>query len=105
MSDKKKHIPQRSLFVVLSSVEMAAQVRLLAIMYLSIIALAMVVWESMGRALGVLREKVLMIKDYPSLILNEHFMMNKFDQFLYLTPLTEYLDFMFTKRRMSVIAH
>ena len=39
MSDKTKqdHVLQRSLFILLSSVEMAAQARLLAIMYLSII--------------------------------------------------------------------
>jgi len=38
MSDKTKkdHVLQRNLFVVLSSLEMAAQARLLAIMYLSI---------------------------------------------------------------------
>jgi hypothetical protein len=119
MSDKKKkdHVLQRSLFVVLSSVEMAAQARLLAIMYLSIILslqwlagnthkLASFHWgaRSMGCTLDVLREKFLKIKAYPNLILDEYFMMTIFDQFLYLTPFTEYLDFMFTKRRMSVIA-
>ena len=30
-------------------------------------------------------------------------MMKIFDQFLYLTPFVEYLEFMFTKRRMSVV--
>jgi hypothetical protein len=58
----------------------------------------------MGCALDVLREKVLMIEAYPNLILDEYFMMNIFSQFLYLTPFTEYLDFVFTKRRMLVIA-
>jgi hypothetical protein len=119
MSDKTKkdHVLQRSLFVVLSSVEMAAQARLLAIMYLSIIlplrwlagnthTLASFHWgaRSMGRALDVLREKVLEIEASPNLILDEHFMMNIFAQFMYLTPFKEYLEFMFTKRRMSVVA-
>ena len=31
-------------------------------------------------------------------------MMKIFDQFLYLMPFAEYLEFMFTKRRMSVVA-
>jgi hypothetical protein len=114
---KKDHVLQRSLFVVLSSVEMAAQARLLAIMYLSIILslrwlagnthkLASFHWgaRSMGRALDVLREKVLEIEASPNLILDEHFMMNIFAQFMYLTPFKEYLEFMFTKRRMSVVA-
>jgi hypothetical protein len=59
----------------------------------------------MVRALDVLQEKVLMIEAYPNLILDEYFLMNIFSQFSYLTPFTEYLDFMFTKRRMSVVAH
>jgi hypothetical protein len=71
MSDKTKkdHVLQRNLFVVLSSLEMAAQARVLAIMYLSIILPLQ--WlagnthklasfhrgaRSMGRALDVLRE-------------------------------------------------
>ena len=58
----------------------------------------------MGRALDILREKVLMIKEFPNLILDEYFMINIFDPFSYLTPFTEHLDFMFTKRRMSVVA-
>ena len=119
MSDKTKrdHVLQRSLFVVLLSVEMAAQARLLAIMYLSIILplrwlagnthkLVSFHWgaRSMGRALDVLREKVLVIKASPNLILDEYFMMNIFAQFMYLMPFKEYLEFMFTKRRMSVVA-
>jgi hypothetical protein len=75
---KKDHVLQRNLFVVLSSLEMAAQARLLAIIYLSIILplrwlagnthkLASFHWgaRSMGRALDVLREKVLQIKQIP----------------------------------------
>jgi hypothetical protein len=31
-------------------------------------------------------------------------MMKIFDQFLHLTPFAEYLEFMFTKRRMLVVA-
>ncbi len=58
----------------------------------------------MGCALDVLREKVLQIKANPNLILDEYYMMKIFDQFLYLTPFAEYLEFMFTKRRMSVVA-
>jgi hypothetical protein len=54
----------------------------------------------MGRALDVLREKVQKIKANPNLILDEYYMMKIFDQFLYLTPFAEYLEFMFTKRRM-----
>ena len=119
MSDKtnKDHVLQRSLFVVLSSVEMAAQARLLAIMYLSIILplrwlagnthkLASFYWgaRSMGRALDVLREKVLVIKASPNLILEEYFTMNIFAPFMYLTPFKEYFEFMFMKRRMSVVA-
>ena len=57
-----------------------------------------------GRSLDVLREKVLQIKANPNLILDEYYMMKIFDQFLYLTPFAEYLEFMFTKRRMSVVA-
>jgi len=119
MSDKTKkdHVLQRNLFVVLLSLEMAAQARLLAIMYLSIILplrwlagnthkLASFHWgaRSMGRALDVLREEVLQIKANPNLILDEYYMMKIFDQFLNLTPFAEYLEFMFTKRRMSVVA-
>jgi hypothetical protein len=117
MSDKKDHVLQRSLFVVLSSIEMAAQARLLAIMYLSIILplrwlagnthkLASFGWgaRSMGRALDVLREKVMLIKATPQLIVDEHFMMSMFSIFYYLTSFKEYLEFMFTKRRMSVVA-
>ena len=58
----------------------------------------------MGRALDALREKVQKIKANPNLILDEYYMMKIFDQFLYLTPFAEYLEFMFTKRRMSVVA-
>ena len=58
----------------------------------------------MGRALDVLREKVLVIKASPNLILDEYFMINLFSQFSYLMPFKEYLEFMFTKRRMSVVA-
>ena len=58
----------------------------------------------MGRALDVLREKVLEIKAWPDRILDEYFMMNIFAQFMYLTPFKEYLEFMFMKRRMSVVA-
>jgi len=120
MSDKTKkdHVLQINLFVVLSSLEMAAQARLLAIMYLFFILplrwlagnthkLASFQWgaRSMGRALDVLREKVLQMKENPNLILDEYYMMKIFDQFLYLTPFAEYLEFMFTKRRMSVVAH
>jgi len=56
------------------------------------------------RRLDVLREKVLQIKANPNLILDEYYMMKIFDEFLYLTPFAEYLEFMFTKRRMSVVA-
>jgi len=82
MSDKTKkdNVLQRNLFVVLSSldIDMAAQARLLAIMYLSIILplrwlagnthkLASFHWgaRSMGRALDVLREKALRLKQTP----------------------------------------
>jgi hypothetical protein len=58
----------------------------------------------MGCTLDVLREKVLRIKANPNLILDEYYMMKIFDQFLHLTPFAEYLKFMFTKRRMSVVA-
>jgi hypothetical protein len=57
----------------------------------------------MGRAFDVLREKVLVVKATPNLILDEYFMMNIFIQFMYLMPFKEYLEFMFTKRRMSVV--
>jgi hypothetical protein len=58
----------------------------------------------MGCALDLLREKVMLIKEYPQLILDEYFMMNIFSTFLYLTPFKEYPELMFTKRRMSVVA-
>ena len=58
----------------------------------------------MGRALDILREKVMQIEEYPQLILNEYFMMNIFSTLFYLTPFKDYLEFMFTKRRMSVVA-
>ncbi len=58
----------------------------------------------MGHALDVLREKVLVIKASPNLILDEYFMMNIFAPFMYLMPFKEYLEFMFMKRRMSVVA-
>jgi hypothetical protein len=117
MLGKKDHVIQRSIFVVLSSLEMVAQAQLLAIMYLSIILplqwlagnthlLLSYGWgaRSMGHALEVLQEKVMLIKEEPELILDESFMMNIFSTLLYLTPFKEYLEFMFTKRRMSFVA-
>ncbi len=117
MSDKKDHVLQRSLFVVLLSMEMAAQAELLAIMYLSIMLplqwltgnthlLLSYGWGArlMRCALDILREKVMLIEEYPQLILDENFMMNMFSTFFYLTPFKEYLEFVFTKRKISVFA-
>jgi hypothetical protein len=88
---------------------MVAQARLLAIMYLSIILplqwfsgnthlLLSYGWgvRLMGCALDILREKVMLIEDYPQLILDENFMVNMFSMFFYLTPFKKYLEFMFT---------
>jgi hypothetical protein len=58
----------------------------------------------MGHALNILREKVMQIEEYPQLILEEYFMINIFSTLFYLTPFKDYLEFMFTKRRMSVVA-
>jgi hypothetical protein len=58
----------------------------------------------MGRALDLLQENVMLINNHPQMILDEYFMMNIFSTFSYLTPFKEYLEFMFTKRMMSVVA-
>jgi hypothetical protein len=87
MPDNKDTILQKNLVVVLSSLEMVAQARLLAIMYLSMILplrwlagnthlLAGFGWcaRSMGRAFDILRENVLLIKERPHLKIDEIFM-------------------------------
>ena len=100
MSDKKDKVLQMNL--ILSSLDMVAQARLLAIMYLSVIVplrclvgnthlLAGFGWgtRSMGRAMDILWEKVIHIKESPQLIVDESFLMNMFSTLLYLTPFKE----------------
>ena len=102
MSDQKNTFLQRNLFVILSSLERVVQSRLLAIMYLSVIVplrclvgnthlLAGFGWgtRSMGRAMDILWEKVIHIKESPQLIVDESFVMNMFSTLLYLTPFKE----------------
>ena len=60
--------------------------------------------RSMGRALDRLRVKVILIKESPQLIIDESIMMNMFSTLLYFTLFKECLEFMYTKRRMSVVA-
>jgi hypothetical protein len=60
--------------------------------------------RSMAKALDILREKVILIKKNPHLIIDESFMMNMLSSLMHLTPFKEYLEFMYTKQRISFTA-
>ena len=59
----------------------------------------------MGRALDTLHSKLDEIVNNPSLILDEDFMMNIFEEYLNeLSPFKKYWDFMFNKKQIKLIA-
>jgi hypothetical protein len=58
----------------------------------------------MGCTLDILLEKVMLTEENPKLILGESLVMKIFSTLLYLTPFKEYLELMFTKRTVSVVA-
>ena len=116
--NQKPSILQRNLFVVLTSSEMIALVRLLSIFHLSICMpvrwlagktheLAEYNWGpmSMGRVLDSLEKAMVQISKDPKLLLDEGFMMNIFSVYQNeLPPFKEYLDLMYKKKSMRVVA-
>lgn len=116
---KKQHnILQRNLFVLLSSDELIAQTRLLSILYISAMLplrylagrthkLAAYNWGaySMGRAIDIFRDALLMIVTRTSLIVSEIFMMSIFQELRdELPPFKEYYEFTFQPRPMKVVS-
>ncbi|KAL7548461.1 hypothetical protein ACHAWF_016400 [Thalassiosira exigua] len=116
--NEKPGILQRNLFVILSSAEMISLVRLLSIIHLSVCIpirwlagktheLRPYGWGpmSMGRVLDTLEEKMKTIARNPKKVLEEDFMMSMFSEYVdELPPLKEYLDLLFKKKQMCVIA-
>ncbi|KAL7552655.1 hypothetical protein ACHAWF_015887 [Thalassiosira exigua] len=111
-------ILQKNLFVVLKSSEMIALLRLLSIIHLSVTMpmrwlagksheLRKFEWGpmSMGRVLDTLEKKMVQLSRSPAKITDESFMMSMFDEFINeLPPLKKYLDDMFSKKQMKVVA-
>ena len=117
--NQQPSILQQNLFVALTSSEMIALVRLLSILHISVCMptrwLAGKTHElsmyndwgamSMGRVLDTLESKMQEISKKPKLILNKKFMMGMFDEYAdELPPFKEYLDLIFKKKQMSVVA-
>ena len=121
---RRDNILMRNLFILLASPEMAAQSRLLCIVYFAIgMPLRWLAgkthelkdfpvgappenqWcaRSYGRVLDTFDKKLTEIIASPSLFLSEHYMMHMFSEFEdELPPFKEYLDMMFTKRSIIV---
>ena len=60
---------------------------------------------SNGDAIDTLREKMMDLIDDPSKVLNEDFMMNMFQKYVdALPPFKSYLEHLFQKKRMNVVA-
>ena len=119
---RRDNILMRNLFILLASPEMAAQSRLLCIVYFAIgMPLRWLAgkthelkdfpvgappekqWcaRSYGRVLDTFDQKLTEIIASPSLFLSEHYMMHMFSEFEdELPPFKEYLDMMFMKRSM-----
>ena len=115
---KEKSILQRNLFVALTSQEMIALSRFLSIMHIAVCMplrwlagcthkLGVYDWGpfSMGRAIDSLKDKMNLMVDDPSLILNKNWMMDMWKPFSNeLPPFEKYLNETFNKRQMKVIA-
>ena len=113
----KASILQRNLFVALGSVEMIALARFMSIIHLSVSMpfrwlagktheLRNYDWGpmSMARVIDTLREKMSMIAGKPSLIHNETFMLDIFNEYRdELPPFQEYWDEIFTQKKISVV--
>jgi hypothetical protein len=107
----------RCLFVLMTSNEIIAQLRLYTILYISFCLpmrwLAAKTQElrewgwgtiSNGDAIDTLREKMMGIVDDPTKVLDEGFMMNMFSKYIdALPPLQEYWDHLFKKKQMRLI--
>jgi hypothetical protein len=114
----KPSILQQNLFVALTSQEMIALSRLLSIFHISVCMpfrwlagktheLGDYKWTplSMSRVIDTLLEKMSQLQDSPGLIEDDEFMMNIFKEYRdLLPPFKKYWDFMFAKKRMSVVA-
>ncbi len=115
---KQDNILLRCLFVLMTSEEIIAQSRLYAILYISFCVpmrwlaaktpeLGKWGWGpiSNGDAIDTLREKMMDLIDDPSKVLNEDFMMNMFQKYVdALPPFKSYLEHLFQKKRMNVVA-
>ncbi len=108
---------QRSLFIVLGSMEMIAQLRVASILHLAVVIpmrwlagnthkLFEYGWgeRSMGRAIALLHDAFVEIQGDGSLLLEEEFVMHIFAS-LYdkLLPFKEYLDYHFEEKEGNVI--
>eukprot|EP00956_Cyclotella_meneghiniana_P032426 scaffold89181_cov36-Cyclotella_meneghiniana.AAC.1 len=118
-ANEKASILQQNLFVILTSVEMLALSRLLmSIIHLSISMpvrflagkshqFAKHGWSAadMSRVIDTLHSKLNDIHKNPSLILNENFMMNIFQQYRNeLPPFEEYWQLIYHKKQMKVVS-
>eukprot|EP00956_Cyclotella_meneghiniana_P033421 scaffold95984_cov36-Cyclotella_meneghiniana.AAC.1 len=116
-ADDKASILQQNLFVVLTSLEMLALSRLLSIIHLSIsMPFRYLAGKShqfrkhgwgaadMSRVIDTLYSKLEDIKESPSLILDETFMMNIFEEYRNeLPPFKEYWELMYHRKQMRVV--
>ncbi len=108
---------QRSLFIVLGSMEMIAQLRVASILHLGVVMpmrwlagnthkLAKCGWgeRSMGRAIALLHDAFVEIQSDGSLLLEQDFIMNIFSP-LYneIPPLKQYLDYHFEEKEGNLI--
>jgi hypothetical protein len=119
VSNEHASILQQNLFVILTSVEMLALSRLLSIIHLSISMpfryLAGKTHEfkrygwgaaDMSRVIDTLYIKLREIHENPSLVLNENFMMNIFEEYRNkLPPFKDYWELMYDKKQMKVVCH
>jgi len=118
IKNESASILQKNLFVVLTSSEMIALVRLLSILHLSICMpfrylagksheFKQYGWGAadMGRVLDTLYDKMQMLLHEPTLILDQSFMMDIFKQYREeLPPFDEYWEIIFKKKQMKVIS-
>ena len=117
-ANEKASILQQNVFVILTSVELLALSRLLSIIHLSISMpvrflagkshqFAKHGWSAadMSRVIDTLHSKLNDIHKNPSLILNENFMMNIFQQYRNeLPPFEEYWQLIYHKKQMKVVS-
>jgi hypothetical protein len=118
MKNESASILQKNLFVVLTSSEMIALVRLLSILHLSICMpfrylagksheFKQYGWGAadMGQVLDTLYDNMQMLHHEPTLILDQSFMMDIFKQYREeLPPFHEYWEIIFKTKQMKVIS-